>query len=287
MPSSCAMSCRTCTAPGDTYSGAMTETQNTPQPEHPGRRAAVVTGASSGIGRATALQLAAEGWTVFAVARRAARLRALEDEAAGVPGQIVALPADVTSAKEMSWVRDQVAQNGGADTVLCIAGGALGTDPVSEGGLDDWEWMFRVNVQGTLNTVQAFLPMLRETGRGTVLVLTSTAALASYEGGGGYNAAKMAEHGLVGAMRLEEAEHNVRVVEVLPGMVHTEEFTRNRLRGDQAAADNVYAGVQKPLTAEDVADVCTYAVSVPHHVNLDQVVMRPVAQAAQFKLIRT
>ncbi len=265
----------------------MTETHSTPQPGLPGTRAAVVTGASSGIGRATAARLATEGWTVFAVARRAERLRTLVEEAAGDPGRIVALPADVTSASEMEGVRDQVAENGGADTVLCIAGGALGTDRVAEGGLDDWDWMFRVNVQGTLNTVQAFLPMLRETGRGTVLVLTSTAALASYEGGGGYNAAKMGQHGLVGALRLEEAEHNVRVVEVLPGMVHTEEFTRNRLRGDQAAADSVYAGVEKPLTAQDVADVCTYAVSVPHHVNLDQVVMRPVAQAAQFKVIRT
>ncbi|MDI3330597.1 MAG: SDR family oxidoreductase [Micrococcus sp.] len=264
----------------------MTETQNTPQPEITARRAAVVTGASSGIGRATALRLAAEGWTVFAVARRAARLRELGEEAAEVPGRIVALPADVTSAEEMARVRDQVAEHGGADTVLCIAGGALGTDRVADGGPEDWDWMYRVNLQGTLNTVQAFLPMLRETGRGTVLVLTSTAALASYEGGGGYNAAKMAQHGLVGALRLEEADHNVRVVEVLPGMVHTEEFTRNRLRGDQAAADSVYAGVAEPLTAEDVADVCAYAVSVPHHVNLDQVVMRPVAQAAQFKLIR-
>lgn len=265
----------------------MTETQSTPPPKAPTHRAAVVTGASSGIGRATAARLAAEGWTVFAVARRAERLRALAEEAAGAPGRIVALPADVSSAPEMAWVRDQVTEHGGADTVLCIAGGALGTDRVADGGLEDWAWMYRVNVEGTLHTVQAFLPMLRATGHGTVLVLTSTAALASYEGGGGYNAAKMAEHGLVGALRLEEADHNVRVVEVLPGMVHTEEFSRNRLRGDQAAAESVYAGVEKPLTAEDVADVCAYAVSVPHHVNLDQIVLRPVAQAAQFKVVRS
>ncbi|QCU78275.1 SDR family oxidoreductase [Citricoccus sp. SGAir0253] len=264
----------------------MTETRTTPQPDRTPSRAAVVTGASSGIGRATAARLAADGWTVFAVARRAERLESL---AAAVPagtGRIVPLPADVTDAAQVAAVRDRVAELGGADTVLCIAGGALGTDRVAEGRLGDWEWMYRVNVQGTLTTLQAFLPMVRATGRGTVLVLTSTAALASYEGGAGYNAAKMGQHGLVGALRLEEAEHGVRVVEVLPGMVHTEEFTRNRLRGDQAAADRVYAGVEEPLTAEDVADVCAYAVGLPHHVNLDQVVLRPVAQAAQHKVIR-
>jgi NADP-dependent 3-hydroxy acid dehydrogenase YdfG len=187
----------------------------------------------------------------------------------------------------MARARQVVEDGGGVDTVLCIAGGAQGTDRVADGRPGDWEWMYRVNVQGTLTTTQAFLPLLRATGRGTVLVLTSTAALASYEGGGGYNAAKMAQHGLVGALRLEEVDHNIRVVEVLPGLVHTEEFTLNRLHGDQEAADRVYAGVEKPLTAEDVADVCTYAVSVPHHVNLDQIVLRPVAQAANFKMIRT
>jgi NADP-dependent 3-hydroxy acid dehydrogenase YdfG len=250
-------------------------------------RTAVVTGASSGIGRATAAQLATAGWTVYAIARRAERLHSLAQEVPAGTGTVVPVPADVADAGQVARARDTIEAAGGADTVLCIAGGALGTDRVAEGRPDDWEQMFRVNVLGTLNTTRAFLPMLRATGRGTVLVLTSTAALASYEGGGGYNAAKMGQHGLVGAMRLEEAEHNVRVVEVLPGMVHTEEFSLNRLRGDRQAADNIYAGVEKPLTAEDVADVCAYAVSLPHHVNLDQIVMRPVAQASQFKVIRS
>jgi NADP-dependent 3-hydroxy acid dehydrogenase YdfG len=249
-------------------------------------RAAVVTGASSGIGRATAAQLAAEGWTVYALARRAEKLQSLVEDVPAGTGTIVALPVDVTDAEQVARSRDMIEAAGGVDTVVCIAGGALGTDLVADGNPEDWDTMFRVNVLGTLNITRAFLPMLRATGRGTVLVLTSTAALASYEGGGGYNAAKMGQHGLVGAMRLEEADHNVRVVEVLPGMVHTEEFSLNRLRGNQEAADNIYAGVEKPLTAEDVADVCTYAVSLPHHVNLDQIVLRPVAQASQFKVIR-
>ncbi|MFC7402567.1 SDR family oxidoreductase [Citricoccus sp. GCM10030269] len=249
-------------------------------------RAAVVTGASSGIGRATAARLAAQGWTVYALARRAERLQSLVDEVPEGTGTVIPLPADVTDTADVERVREQVEAAGRVDTVLCIAGGARGTDRVADGRLEDWDWMYRVNVLGTLNVTQAFLPMLRATGRGTLLILTSTAALASYEGGGGYNAAKMGQHGLAGALRLEEAEHNVRVIEVLPGLVHTEEFSLNRLRGDQQAAEKVYAGVENPLTADDVADVCTYAVSAPHHVNLDQVVMRPVAQASQFKLIR-
>ncbi len=128
--------------------------------------------------------------------------------------------------------------------------------------------------------------MLRAHGEGTVLNLTSTAGIVAYEGGAGYNAAKFGEHGLTWALRLEEAENNIRVVEVLPGMVHTEEFSAKRLRGDAAAAEAVYAGVEKPLTAEDVAEVIAHAVSLPHHINLDQIVVRPVAQAAQHKVIR-
>jgi NADP-dependent 3-hydroxy acid dehydrogenase YdfG len=127
--------------------------------------------------------------------------------------------------------------------------------------------------------------MLRAHGEGTVLNLTSTAGLVSYEGGGGYNAAKFAERGMTQALRLEEVGHNLRVVEVLPGLVQTEEFALNRL-GDAEAADKVYAGVAKPLTAEDVAGVVAYAVTLPHHVNLDEIVMRPVAQAAAHKVIR-
>ena len=118
-----------------------------------------------------------------------------------------------------------------------------------------------------------------------MLNLTSTAGLSAYEGGGGYNAAKFAQHALTGALRLEEAEHNLRVIEVAPGLVQTEEFALNRL-GDQDAAAKVYQGVEKPLTAEDVADVVRYAVVAPHHINLDQIVIRPVAQAANYKLIR-
>jgi NADP-dependent 3-hydroxy acid dehydrogenase YdfG len=243
-------------------------------------KAALVTGASSGIGEATVRALRNGGWTVFAVARRADRLAALASATGAV-----ALPADISEDDDVSRLLSQVTEAGGIDTLINIAGGARGADRIGAASTEDWEWMYRVNVLGTMKLTRAFLPMLRANGEGTVLNLTSTAGLDAYEGGGGYNAAKFAQHAMTGALRLEEAEHNVRVIEVAPGLVHTEEFALNRL-GDRQAADKVYQGVEKPLTAEDVADVVRYAVTAPHHVNLDQIVIRPVAQAANYKLIR-
>lgn len=250
----------------------MTEASNT--------KAAVVTGASTGIGEATVRALRAEGWTVYAVARRQERLAALAAETGAV-----ALPADIAEDADVARLLAEVTAGGGIDTLINIAGGARGADPVGQAQTDDWEWMYRVNVLGTMKLTRAFLPMLREHGEGTVLNLTSTAGLVAYEGGAGYNAAKFAQHAMTNALRLEEAENNVRVIEVAPGLVRTEEFALMRL-GDEKAAQNVYRGVEKPLTAEDVADVVRYAVCAPHHVNLDQIVMRPVAQAANHKLIR-
>jgi NADP-dependent 3-hydroxy acid dehydrogenase YdfG len=244
------------------------------------KKAALVTGASSGIGEATVRALAGEGWTVFAVARRAERLAALEAETGAV-----GIPADISVDDDVSRLLGRVTEAGGIDTLINIAGGARGADTVGGASTEDWEWMYRVNVLGTMKLTRAFLPMLRAHGEGTVLNLTSTAGLAAYEGGGGYNAAKFAQHAMTGALRLEEAENNVRVIEVAPGLVYTEEFALNRL-GDRQAAQKVYQGVEKPLTADDVADVVRYAVSAPHHVNLDQIVIRPVAQAANHKLIR-
>lgn len=250
----------------------MTEASNT--------KAAVVTGASTGIGEATVRALRAEGWTVYAVARRQERLAALAAETGAV-----AVPADIAEDADVARLLAEVTAGGGIDTLINIAGGARGADPVGQAQTDDWEWMYRVNVLGTMKLTRAFLPMLREHGEGTVLNLTSTAGLVAYEGGAGYNAAKFAQHAMTNALRLEEAENNVRVIEVAPGLVRTEEFALMRL-GDERAAQNVYRGVEKPLTAEDVADVVRYAVCAPHHVNLDQIVMRPVAQAANHKLIR-
>ncbi|OFI39570.1 oxidoreductase [Arthrobacter sp. SW1] len=246
----------------------------------PAKKTAVVTGASTGIGEATVRALTADGWKVYAVARRADRLSALADESGAI-----AVPADISKDEDIDILLRLVERHGGIDTLINIAGGARGADTLANAQTEDWDWMYQVNVLGTMKMIRAFLPMLRSNGEGTILNLTSTAGLAVYEGGGGYNAAKYAQHALTGALRLEEAEHNVRVIEVAPGLVHTEEFALNRLGSAEAAA-KVYAGVEKPLLAEDVAEVVRYAVSVPHHINLDHITVRPVAQAANHKLIR-
>ncbi|WP_418906791.1 SDR family oxidoreductase [Glutamicibacter endophyticus] len=242
-------------------------------------RSALVTGASSGIGQAIVRALRADGWTVYAVARRAERLHALAEETGAVP-----LTADVSVQSDIDELLAGLQEGPGVDTLVNCAGGARGTDYLAEAKDADWEFMFQANVMGTMRLTRALLPQLRAT-QGTILNVTSTAALASYEGGSGYNAAKSAQRALTQALRLEEVEHGIRVIEVLPGLVQTEEFALRRL-GDASAAAKVYAGVDEPLLAEDVAEVIRYAVSLPHHVNLDEIVIRPQAQAANHKLVR-
>ena len=263
-------------------------TQNThptykdPKPLGNGK-VAVVTGASTGIGEATVRRLRESGWTVYAVARRAERLEELARETGAS-----AAPTDITDQAQVDALRDRVlGEQDTVDAILNISGGARGTDTVADAKDEDWQWMYDVNVMGTLRVVRAFLPTLRANGEGTVLNLTSIAAQRAYEGGAGYNAAKYAERAMTEALRLEEAEHNVRVVEVAPGLVHTPEFSLMRLGGDQAAADKIYAGVEKPLSGQDVAEVCAFAVELPHHVDLDTITVKPVAQAAPHKMIRT
>lgn len=242
-------------------------------------RSAVVTGASSGIGQATVRVLRSQGWTVFAVARRADRLETLAKETGAI-----SVPADVSVQTDVDFLAKTVEAEGGVDTLINCAGGARGTEYWADAVDENWDFMWQANVMGTMRLTRALLPQLRHV-RGTVLNVTSTAALASYEGGSGYNAAKAAERAMTQALRLEEVEHGVRVIEILPGLVQTEEFALRRL-GSQSAADSVYAGVENPLSAEDVAEVIRYAVSAPAHVNLDEIVIRPQAQAANHKLIR-
>lgn len=248
-------------------------------------RTAVVTGASSGIGRATAIALATSGWDVVGVARRAERLQELAD-AHG----IAVFAADLTNPTDVAALADWLQQRGAVHSVVQVAGGAAGTDRVEDGRPEDWEWMFQANVLGTQRLVSALLPQLRAaSAAGThadLVFVTSTAAQTAYPGGGGYNAAKAGESMLVQALRLELNGEPIRVVEIAPGLVHTEEFTLNRLRGDDAATQKVYQDVEAPLVAEDVADVIVYALNAPAHVNLDLVTMRPVAQAAAHVLAR-
>lgn len=248
-------------------------------------RRAVVTGASSGIGEATVRDLRDRGWDVVGVARRADRLQALAQETGAS-----AIACDLTDPDAVTALLAEIDAAGPVHALVQVAGGARGTDSVEAGSTDDWQWMFDVNVLATQRLVAGILPLLRRAaasdGHADAVFVTSTAAQVAYPGGGGYNAAKAAESMLVKALRQELNGEPIRVVEVAPGLVHTEEFTLNRLGGDQVAADAVYAGVEAPLTADDVADVIGYALDAPGHVNLDLITMRPVAQSAQHLLAR-
>ena len=240
-------------------------------------RIAVVTGASSGIGAATARALSAE-YTVYCVARRADRIAALAAEIGGV-----AVPCDVTDPAQVEALTKAVPAR--VDVLVNNAGGALGQDPLATDDLGRWERMYAVNVLGTARVTQALLPALRA-AQGTIVFVTSTAAEAPYESGGGYCGVKSAERSMAGALRLELNGEPIRVLEISPGMVHTDEFSLVRFGGDQARADAVYEGVPDPLTADDIADAIGWMVSRPPHVNIDRVVIRPVAQAANHKVFR-
>lgn len=242
---------------------------------------AVVTGASSGIGAATARRLRDEGWDVVAVARRADRLEALAAQCGAEP-----FPADLTLPDDVARLGAHVAATGGARSVVNVAGGAIGLDPVESGVVAEWRRMYEINVLSTLRVTQALLPVLRAGGGGDVVVVTSTAGHGTYPGGGGYVAAKHAERQVATTLRLELVGEPIRVVEVAPGMVRTDEFSLTRFHGDRDAADAVYAGVDEPLVAEDVADVIAWTLTRPAHVNVDLVVVRPRAQASNTVVAR-
>lgn len=248
-------------------------------------RRAVVTGASTGIGEATVRALRAAGWEVVGVARREQRLAALAEETGAS-----AIACDLTDDKAVAALVGELERSGPVHALVQVAGGARGTDSVEAASVEDWQWMYDANVLATQRLVAGVLPLLRKAaaadGHADTVFVTSTAAQTAYPGGAGYNAAKAAEAMLVKVLRQELNGEPIRVAEVAPGMVHTPEFTLNRLGGDQAAAEAVYAGVEEPLLAEDVADVIVYTLNAPRRVNLDLVTMRPVAQSAQHMLAR-
>lgn len=244
----------------------------------------VVTGASSGIGAATVRRFAELGWQTVAVARREDRLAALAEQTGAHP-----IVCDVTDEAQVASMALEVAETGGANGLVNNAGGALGTDSVETASNDDWRRMFEVNVIGLRTVTAAMLPVLRDAARrqadgggwASMLNLTSTAGHDAYPGGAGYNAAKFAAHAVTSVLRLELAGEPIRVMELAPGLVHTEEFTLNRLRGDAEAARKPYEDVV-PLSAEDVARVLVGAFEQPPHVNQDLIVLRPVAQSSVF-----
>jgi NADP-dependent 3-hydroxy acid dehydrogenase YdfG len=239
-----------------------------------------VTGASSGIGAATARRLVREGFDVVAGARRTDRLADLHAE---LGGALRPVELDVTSADSVAALAAGVPE---ATVLVNNAGGAFGMDPIAVADPDDWRAMYEVNVIGALRVTQALLPALVASGRGHVVVMGSTAGRIVYEGGGGYTAAKHGAAALAETLRLELSGQPVRVTEIAPGMVRTDEFSVKRFRGDEDKAAAVYAGVAEPLTADDIADCVAWCVTRPPHVDVDLLVVKPLAQAAQHKVDR-
>ena len=243
---------------------------------------AVVTGASSGIGAATSLLLAESGYQVIAGARRFERLQELSSK----NGSIEICQLDVTDQLSIDGFIKQL--NGRAvDVLVNNAGGAFDSAPVLESDPEIWKKSFEVNVVGSVRMTKAIAPSMIKAGRGHIVVISSTAAYTAYENGGSYVASKFAERSLANTLRLELNGTSIRITEIAPGMVKTDEFALVRNSGDAEKAAKVYEGVEYPLTAEDIAESIRWSVMLPTHVNIDSLVIRPVAQAAAHKVYRS
>lgn len=240
------------------------------------KRVAVVTGASAGIGEATARTLAAQGFHVVCVARREDRIKALADEIGGT--EIV---ADVMSDESVAALTASLQR---VDVLVNNAGGARGLEPVADADLEHWRWMWEANVLGTLRVTRALLPKLIDSGDGLIVTVTSIAAFETYDGGAGYTSAKHAQGALHRTLRGELLGKPVRLTEIAPGMVKTD-FSLRRFDGDEERAAKVYEGVT-PLVADDVAEVIGFVASRPSHVNLDFIVIRPRDQASASRFNR-
>jgi NADP-dependent 3-hydroxy acid dehydrogenase YdfG len=266
--------------------GSVTEqmtVQMTEQTADQSRPLALVTGGGTGIGAAIARRLAGDGFEVVVAGRRREKLDEVVAAVEGAGGHARAVVMDVTDAAS---VESAVAGLGRCDVLVNNAGGALGVNRVEDGDPDEWERMYSSNVVGTMRVTQAVLPLLRRSARATIVDISSIAGERVYEGGAGYVAAKHGTSVVSETLRLELNGENIRVIDIRPGMVRTEEFSLTRLHGDRAAADKVYEGVDRPLVADDVAECVGFVVGLPQHVNIDTMVIKPVAQAAPHKVHR-
>lgn len=246
------------------------------------RKVAVVTGASSGIGNATAQLLAENGFSVIATARRKDRLELLAQS----HSNIEAFPADLTTQSDVDALAHFCADKG-VSVLINAAGGAFDASTVLEGDPEVWKKTYDINVIATVRVTKAITPLMQKSGGGHIVILSSTAGHRAYENGGSYVAAKFAETSLAHTLRLELNGLPIRVTEIAPGMVKTDEFALNRFDGDAAKAAKVYEGVDGPLTPEDVAESIRWSVMLPDHFNVDSMVIRPIAQAANHKVFRS
>jgi len=244
------------------------------------RPSAIVTGASSGIGAATVRALADSGFDVIACARRVDRLESLAKE----NSSITAHHLDITDQTSVDQLVLDCADRKVSILINC-AGGAFDGSSVIDSDPEIWRKTYDLNVVGTVRMVKAFAPLMQDQGH--IVIISSTAGHAAYENGGSYVAAKHGETALARTLRLELNGLPIRVTEIAPGMVKTEEFAKVRFSGDSERAAKVYEGVKSPLTAEDVAEAIRWSVMLPEHFNIDSMVIRPVAQAAQHKVHRT
>ena len=245
------------------------------------REYAVITGASSGIGAATARLLAKNGYHVIAAARRTDRLEKLAQEF----DAIEAFTLDVTIQADIDKLAKHL-QGKPVSVLINCAGGAFDADSVSDSDPEIWKKTYDVNVVGSVRMVKALTPLMQQFGRGHIVMISSTAGHRAYENGGSYVAAKFAETSLVETLRLELNGQPIRVTEIAPGMVKTDEFAIQRFDGDTERAAKVYEGVTRPLVAEDVAEAIRWSVMLPSHFNVDSLTIRPLAQAAQHKVYR-
>jgi NADP-dependent 3-hydroxy acid dehydrogenase YdfG len=244
-------------------------------------RVAIITGASSGIGAATAIALANEGIRVIAVARRADRLEALSKQSNLVESFI----CDITQQSDVDRLAAHCKQLA-VEILINCAGGAFDAATILDGDPDIWEKTYEINVIATLRVTKAITPIMQSLGQGHIVIVSSTAGHRAYENGGSYVAAKFAETSMAHTLRLELNGQPIRITEIAPGMVKTDEFALNRFDGDADKAAKVYEGVDKPLTAEDVAESIRWSVMLPEHFNVDSLVIRPIAQAANHKVAR-
>lgn len=254
-------------------------TTHSPKPEPPAtpRGRVLITGASSGIGASCAQLLAADGWEVLVAARRIDRLRRMKG--------VEPIELDITSPESVERLRAHLGERP-LDALVCNAGGAFDAALVTEADLDSWQRAYEVNVLGTVRVINALMPALRRAPASHILLMGSTAGRVVYENGGSYTAAKHALAAVAGTLRLELCGEPIRVTEIAPGLVRTDEFAVNRFSGDREKAAKVYEGLEHPLTADDIAETVRWSLSLPEHVNIDLLVVRPVAQAAQHKVHR-